>query len=173
MSRNPCASTGERDISLSLATLFIIPACPCFFSNYTTMSNIQIGVVHNYNHREVTINTSSATNVAEVVKAFMQDEQSQKPKPNPEDIEPIDTSFFGTEKFAIDICEKNLRETIINANSKTEACRNIMTLDTCGYIHIRQYSDARKAELINPYAAPKYVFTEKDFANARYYKVKK
>lgn len=94
-------------------------------------------------------------------------------RPEPEDIEPIDTSFFGTEKFAIDICEKNLRETIINANSKTEACRNIMTLDTCGYIHIRQYSDARKAELINPYAAPKYVFTEKDFANARYYKVKK
>ena len=50
------------------------------------MSNIQIGVVHNYNHREVTINTSSATNVAEVVKAFMnnnaEDIQAEEIHPN-------------------------------------------------------------------------------------------
>jgi len=128
-----------------------------------------IGKVGTINNNNVTINTSSATNVAEVVKTFMQDNQPQAPKPEPEDIEPVDTSFFGTDKFAADICEKNLRETIINANSKTEACRNIMTLDTCGFIHIRQYTDARKAELINPFAAPKYIFTEKDFGNARYY----
>ena len=76
-------------------------------------------------------------------------------------------SFFGTDKFAADICEKNLREAIANARSKAEACRNIMTLDTCGYIHIRHLTDAQKAELINPFAAPKYVFTRQDFAKAR------
>lgn len=76
-------------------------------------------------------------------------------------------SFLGTDKFAADICEKNLREAIANARSKAEACRNIMTLDTCGYIHIRHLTDAQKAELINPFAAPKYVFTRQDFAKAR------
>lgn len=76
-------------------------------------------------------------------------------------------SFFGTDKFAADICEKNLREAITNARSKAEACRNIMTLDTCGYLHIRHLTDAQKAELINPFAAPRYVFTEDDFKKAR------
>ncbi len=35
------------------------------------------------------------------------------------------------------------------------------------YIHIRQFSDARKAELINQFSAPKYVFTDDDFCKAR------
>lgn len=132
---------------------------------FLSINNQPGGIVNVIKDSTVTIHQSSGG------QQTMQVQKNNRPEP--EDIEPIDTSFFGTEKFAIDICEKNLRETIINASSKTEACRNIMTLDTCGYIHIRQYSDARKAELINPYAAPKYVFTEKDFANARYYKVKK
>jgi hypothetical protein len=78
-----------------------------------------------------------------------------------------DTSFFGTDKYPADICEKNLREAIDNAKSKADACRNIMTLDSCGYIHIRQLTDAQKAELLNPFAAPKYVFSDDDFKKAR------
>ena len=46
-------------------------------------------------------------------------------------------------------------------------CQNIMTLDSCGYIHIRQLTDAQKAELLNPFAAPKYVFSDDDFKKAR------
>ena len=42
-----------------------------------------------------------------------------------------------------------------------------MTLGSCGYIHIRQLTDAQKAELINPFATPKYVFTGEDFKKAR------
>ena len=84
-----------------------------------------------------------------------------------EDIEPMDTSFFGVDRFAEDVCEKNLREAINGASSKADACRRIMRADACGYIHIRQYTDARKAELINPYAMPKLTFTGDDFAKAR------
>ena len=84
-----------------------------------------------------------------------------------EDVEPIDTSFFGTDKFPADVCEKNLREAIDLASGKADACRRIMLADACGYIHIRQFSDARKAELINPFAQPKYTFTYSDFTKAR------
>lgn len=88
-------------------------------------------------------------------------------KNEPEDVEPIDTSFFGTDKFPADVCEKNLREAINGASGKADACRRIMLADTCGYIHIRQYPDARKAELVNPFAAPKYTFYDYDFRQAR------
>ncbi|MBR0296476.1 MAG: hypothetical protein IJQ95_03675 [Paludibacteraceae bacterium] len=84
-----------------------------------------------------------------------------------EDIEPVDTSFFGTDKFPADVCEKNLREAIDGASGKADACRRIMLADTCGYIHIRQFTDARKAELVNPFAAPKYTFYDYDFRQAR------
>jgi len=91
--------------------------------------------------------------------------------PSPTDItadDPAaDTSFFGTDKYPADICAKNLREAIENAKSKADACRNIMTLDACGYIHIRQLTDAQKAEILNPFAAPKYVFSDDDFKKAR------
>ena len=96
--------------------------------------------------------------------------ENKTPRTNriePEDIEPIDTSFFGTDKFSADVCEKNLREAIDGASGKADACRRIMLADTCGYIHIRQFSDARKAELINPFAAPKYTFTGQDFCQSR------
>lgn len=85
----------------------------------------------------------------------------------PEDVQAVDTSFFGTDKYTADVCEKNLREAIDGASGKADACRRIMLADTCGYIHIRQFSDARKAELVNPFAAPKYVFNEHDFCKAR------
>ena len=88
-------------------------------------------------------------------------------KNEPEDVQAVDTSFFGTDKYTADVCEKNLREAIDGATGKADACRRIMLADTCGYIHIRQYSDARKAELVNPFAAPKYTFYDYDFRQAR------
>ena len=84
-----------------------------------------------------------------------------------EDVVPVDTSFFGTDRYTAEVCEKNLREAIDQASGKADACRRIMMADACGYIHIRQFSDARKAELINPFAFPKYTFTDDDFCKAR------
>lgn len=84
-----------------------------------------------------------------------------------EDVVPVDTSFFGTDRYTAEVCEKNLREAIDQASGKADACRRIMMADACGYIHIRQFSDARKAELINPFASPKYTFTDDDFCKAR------
>lgn len=84
-----------------------------------------------------------------------------------EDVVPVDTSFFGTDRYTAEVCEKNLREAIDLASGKADACRRIMMADACGYIHIRQFSDARKAELINPFASPKYTFTDDDFCKAR------
>jgi len=78
-----------------------------------------------------------------------------------------DTSFFGTENFPADVCEKNLREAIVNAKNKANACRNIMALDAAGYLHLRFQTDAEKARLVNPFAAPRYIFTGQDFAKAR------
>ena len=94
-------------------------------------------------------------------------ETRQQPKAEPEDIEPVNTSFFCTERFTADIIEKNLLQAINLASSKADACRRIMALETCGYILLSNVNDARKAELINPFAAPKYVFTEDDFSYAR------
>ena len=75
--------------------------------------------------------------------------------------------FLGTDRYNAEVCEKNLREAIDQASGKADACRRIMMADACGYIHIRQFSDARKAELINPFASPKYTFTDDDFCKAR------
>lgn len=121
---------------------------------------------YNDNSKSITINGANI-NTAELVRSFMSDEMPRKNNVEPEDVEPVDTSFFGTDKFPADVCEKNLREAINGASGKADACRRIMTADTCGYIHIRQYSDARKAELINPFAEPKYTFTGQDFCQAR------
>ena len=94
-------------------------------------------------------------------------ETRQRPKAEPEDVEPVNTSFFCTERFTADIIEKNLLQAINLASSKADACRRIMALETCGYILLSNVNDARKAELINPFAAPKYIFTEDDFSYAR------
>ena len=116
-------------------------------------------------HKEITIN--GVTNPADLVRTFMSDDTPHKNNAEPEDIEPVDTSFFGTDRFTADVCEKQLREAIDGASGKADACRRIITADTCGYIHIRQFTDARKAELINQFSAPKYTFTGQDFRQAR------
>lgn len=84
-----------------------------------------------------------------------------------EDVQEIDTSFFCTERFTADIIEKNLRQAIHLAASKADACRRIMALETCGYIVLSNVSDERKAELINPFAAPRFAFCGDDFVKAR------
>lgn len=128
----------------------------------TTIFNI--GKVNTINHNDITINTPSA-NVSEIIRSCTQDTTTNKPEP--EDVVQVDTSFFGVDKFPEDVCEKNLREAITGASSKADACRRIMLADTCGYIHIKQYTDEYKAKLINPYAAPLYTFTDDDFKKAR------
>ena len=94
-------------------------------------------------------------------------EMHQQQPSQPEDIEPVNTSFFCTDKFSADIIEKNLQQAINLAGSKADACRRIMALETYGYIVLSNVNDARKAELINPFATPKYVFTGEDFKKAR------
>ena len=83
------------------------------------------------------------------------------------DISPIDTSFFCTHQFTSDIIEKNLRQAIDLASSKADACRRVMALEPLGYIVLSNVTDERKAELVNPFAMPKYKLTGEDFKKAR------
>jgi len=84
-----------------------------------------------------------------------------------EDVVPVDTSFFCTNQFSEDIIEKNLRQAIELANSKADACRRVMALEPLGYVVLSNVTDERKAELINPFAMPKYTLTGQDFRQAR------
>ena len=84
-----------------------------------------------------------------------------------EDSKSTDTSFFCTDRFADDIVEKNIRQAIQLASSKADACRRIMALETYGYIVLSNVNDARKAELINQFAASKYTFKDDDFSYTR------
>ena len=84
-----------------------------------------------------------------------------------EDVTPVDTSFFCTQQFTPDIIEKNLRQAINLASSKADACRRIMALEPLGYVLLSNVKDDRKAELINPFAAPKYTLHGDDFRKAR------
>lgn len=82
-------------------------------------------------------------------------------------LSPTDISFLGTDRYPITTCEKNIHDAIDQSPTKIEACRKLLQADTCGYIHIRQYPDAVKAKLINPYAAHKFIFTDDDLCKAR------
>ena len=84
-----------------------------------------------------------------------------------EDVTPVDTSFFCTNRFTSDIIEKNLRQAIESASSKADACRRIMALEPLGYLLLSNVTDERKAELVNPFATPKYIFKGEDFRKAR------
>ena len=84
-----------------------------------------------------------------------------------EDVAEVDTSFFCTQQFAVDIIEKNLRQAISLASSKADACRRIMALEPLGYVVLSNVTDERKAELVNPFAMPKYTLTGEDFKKAR------
>ena len=117
--------------------------------------------IHNDHHKEVTLNVSSS-NVADILKTFTNEDT-----PQAEDVTPVDTSFFCTQQFTPDIIEKNLRQAINLASSKADACRRIMALEPLGYVLLSNVTDERKAELVNPFAMPKYRFTGEDFKKAR------
>ena len=84
-----------------------------------------------------------------------------------EDVTPVDTSFFCTQQFTEDIIEKNLRQAITLASSKADACRRVMALEPLGYVVLSNVTDERKAELVNPFAMPKFRLTGEDFKKAR------
>ena len=100
---------------------------------------------------------------------------SEKPAEDPspvekvqaEDVMPVDTSFFCTNRFSEDIIVKNIRQVIELSSSKADACRRLMSLETQGYIVLSNVKDERKAELVNPFATPKYTLTGEDFRKAR------
>ena len=109
----------------------------------------------------VTINTTSTP---EYSSSSLNEELSQDSSVSP-DFQP-DTSFF-TSRFPEETTKKKIREVIDLASSKADACRRIMALETQGYIILSNVSDDRKAELINPYAQPKFTLTGEDFKKAR------
>jgi hypothetical protein len=84
-----------------------------------------------------------------------------------EDVAEVDTSFFCTQQFAVDIIEKNLRQAIELASSKADACRRVMALEPLGYVVLSNVTDERKAELVNPFAIPRFRLSGEDFRKAR------
>ena len=84
-----------------------------------------------------------------------------------EEVSAIDTSFFRTDRFTADIIEKNIRQAIELASSKADACRRVMALEPLGYVVLSNVTDERKAELVNPFAMPKFKLTGEDFKKAR------
>lgn len=60
--------------------------------------NVYIGTVHNYNHREMTVNVPAGTNVSDLARAFFDDRQ-------PEDIQPEEVKNDDT------MCAKNAHVT--------------------------------------------------------------
>lgn len=126
--------------------------------------NYAPGAVHlDFHHNNISM---SATQIADLVRSFMSDEFSESSS-EAEDISPIDTSFFCTQQFSEDIIEKNLRQAISLANSKADACRRIMALEPLGYVVLSNVTDERKAELVNPFAMPRFRLSGEDFRKAR------
>lgn len=127
--------------------------------------NYAPGAVHlDFHHNNISM---SATQIADLVRSFMSDESSESSS-DAEDISPIDTSFFCTQQYTEDIIEKNLRQAISLASSKADACRRVMALEPLGYVILSNVTDERKAELVNPFAMPRFHLSGIDFAKARY-----
>lgn len=148
------------------AELAFYPTCSCFFSLTNSMStyNYAPGAVHlDFHHNNISM---SATQIADLVRSFMSDE-SLKSGSDAEDVSPIDTSFFCTQQYSEDIIEKNLRQAISLASSKADACRRVMALEPLGYVTLSNVTDERKAELVNPFAMPRFRLSGEDFRKAR------
>lgn len=88
------------------------------------------------------------------------------PRASVEEILEVDTSFFCTNQYSEDIIEKNLRQAISLASSKADACRRIMALEPLGYVVLSNVTDERKAELVNPFAMPRFQLSGEDFRKA-------
>ena len=139
------------------------------------MSNIHIGVVHNYNHREMTINTPSATNVAEVVRAFMNDtaediqaedikaEEAHQQKENKPEYFPLLTEQCRKEG-KMQIVENELRDAC--RGTATALWRTIRTNEALGYVS-SNHLDAREVyhTFVNYFGQLPY--NERNFRDAR------
>ena len=126
--------------------------------------NYAPGAVHlDFHHNNISM---SATQIADLVRSFMSDYSSEKSS-DAEDVRPIDTSFFCTQQYTEDIIEKNLRQAISLASSKADACRRVMALEPLGYVILSNVTDERKAELVNPFAMPRFRLSGEDFRKAR------
>ncbi len=111
-----------------------------------------------YNGCNITINNGKVETVSP---------KNERASSSAEDVQEIDTSFFCAARFTPEVIEKNLRTAIEQASSKADLCRRIMALETQGYILLSNVKDERKAELINPFAAPKFNLNGDDFRKAR------
>ena len=127
--------------------------------------NYAPGAVH-LDIRHSNINMS-ASSLAELVRSVRSNAANENTTRDTEDITPVDTSFFCTTRFTSDVIEKNLRQAITLASSKADACRRVMALEPLGYVVLSNVTDERKAELVNPFAMPKYTLTGQDFRQAR------
>ena len=127
--------------------------------------NYAPGAVH-LDIRHSNINMS-ASSLAELVRSVRSNATNKNTTRDAEDITPVDTSFFCTTRFTSDVIEKNLRLAIESASSKADACRRVMALEPLGYVILSNVTDERKAELVNPFAMPKYRLTGQDFRQAR------
>ena len=126
--------------------------------------NYAPGAVHlDFHHNNISM---SATQIADLVRSFMSDDSLEKSS-DAEDVRPIDTSFFCTQQYTEDIIEKNLRQAISLASSKADACRRVMALEPLGYVILSNVTDERKAELVNPFAMPRFRLSGEDFRKAR------
>ena len=127
--------------------------------------NYAPGAVH-LDIRHSNINMS-AFSLAELVRSVRSNAANENTTRDAEDITPVDTSFFCTTRFTSDVIEKNLRQAITLASSKADACRRVMALEPLGYVVFSNVTDERKADLVNPFAMPKYTLTGQDFRQAR------
>ena len=127
--------------------------------------NYAPGAVH-LDIRHSNINMS-ASSLAELVRSVRSNAANENTTRDAEDITPVDTSFFCTTRFTSDVIEKNLRQAIESASSKADACRRVMDLEPLGYVVLSNVTDERKAELINPFASPKFILCGDDFTKAR------
>lgn len=114
------------------------------------------GTINHFENAAITIHNGQTTV-----------EPHHQPASQAEEIQPVDTSFFCTKQFTVDIIEKNIRQAIELASSKADACRRLMSLEIQGYIVLSNVKDEQKAALVNPFAAPKFTLTGEDFRKAR------
>ena len=162
---------GNGDFCYKFADLAVKSPLPVSFLPSTFLNHSMKKIVINHFHihgnyiagDHIDIHDNTSVN-------FYQEENTKETSTHEtcvEDVVPIDTSFFCTQQFTSDIIEKNLRQAITLASSKADACRRVMALEPLGYVILSNVTDERKAELVNPFAMPKYRLTGEDFKKAR------
>ena len=164
-------STGHGDIvTENIADLFLVPVA-CAFYVLQKILNLSMNNVIYYFHFDGNYYAGDHIDIHDNTSVnFYQGENAKDTNTHEtcvEDVTPVDTSFFCTNRFTSDIIEKNLRQAIESASSKADACRRVMDLEPLGYVVLSNVTDERKAELINPFASPKFILCGDDFTKAR------